>query len=145
MTENIKKAAAQLVSDAEQARRSRGGHTVVLEKFVEWTEHMELFGPNAYYIIFPGLSGNWMLHCIPPSSGSFTQRVPLPKGWAGLPYPELREVSGIPEVVFCYADRSIAGAKTKAAALALAEQALEQQFKDERVEAVRWLRALFAD
>jgi len=143
MTQRIKKAAQRAFSDAEQLRRERGDHVVILDKYVPWTEHVALLDSNAYYVVFPGSSGNWMLQCVPTSGGSFAERVPLPEGWAGLPHAELVQATGISDAIFCYADRFIAGAKSKDAAIEMAAAALAQQFKDERVGAARSLLASF--
>jgi len=137
------KAARRAFSAAEDARRRRGDHTVVLEKFVPWTAHVDLVDADAYYVVFPSSSEGWMLQCIPPETGSFKQRVPLPEGWAGLGAAELCEVLGISGATFCHPARFIAGATSKGAAIEMAEAALAEQLQDERVEAALALRASF--
>ena len=135
------KAARRAFSDAEQRRLQRNDHTIILDQYIPWRELVSHVGDNAYYVVFPGSSGNWMLQCIPPSAGSFAQRVPLPTKWAGLRGEELQEVTGISGAEFCHAARFIAGATSKGAALELAEAALELQLQDEQLEAARSLAA----
>ena len=67
----------------------------------------------------------------------------MPEAWAGLGAAEIQEVSGVEGAEFCHPARFIAGATSKGAAIELAAAALAQQFKDERVEAARSLRAGF--
>jgi len=138
------KAARHLFTAAEQRRLQRNDHTIILDQYVPWKEHVDdVVGDNAYYVVFPGSSGNWMLQCIPPSAGSFAQRVPLPTKWAGLRGEELQEVSRVSDAKFCHAARFIAGATSKGAAIELAEEALAQQRQAERREAANALRASF--
>ena len=129
------KAARHLLLDAEQRRLQRNDHTIILDQYVPWRELVSHVGDNAYYVVYPGSSGNWMLQCVPPSAGSFAQRVPLPTKWAGLREAELREVTGISGAEFCHPGRFIAGATSKGAALELAEAALELQLQDEHAAA----------
>jgi len=147
----------ETVLDAESARRRRGDHIIILEKYVPWEDLMVWLGRDAYYIVYPASFGGWLLKCIPPSARCPGQRVPLPAAWGGLRNEELQEVSGVSGVDFCHPGRYIARAASKDAAIKFAEEAYKQQTLDERrlhalklaatiknVEAVRWLHALFA-
>ena len=48
----------------------------------------------------------------------------LPEAWAGLSGDELREVTGVPDAVFCHKGRFIAVAESGEGALDLADAAL---------------------
>jgi len=133
------KQARRLFSDAEQARRERGDHVVILDKFCPWTEHVDRLDADAYYVVFPGSSGGWMLQCIPPKAGSFEKRVPLPEAWAGMREEDLVQTSGISDATFCHPGRFIAGAKSRDGALSMAKAAFKQQRQDEQLEAANAL------
>ena len=133
----------QVFNDAEEARLQRNDHVLALDQFSPWREHVRTFDADAYYVVYPAAEGGWLVRCLPPSSKSLAQRVPMPEAWAGLGCAELQEVSGVSDATFCHPGRFIAGAKSRDGALELAAAALAQQFWDERVEAVRALRAGF--
>ena len=135
----------RVLLEAEDARRERGGHTIILDQYVPWRDNISLLGDDVYYVVYPVSGGGWGLKCLPPHSKSLKQRVPMPTKWAGLRGEELCEVSGVSGATFCHPGRFIAHATSKDAALALAEEAYTQQMWDEKVQAVRALRALFAD
>jgi len=133
----------RVLLEAEDARRERCGHTIVLEKYVPWRENISLLGSDAYYVIYPASGGGWVLKCLPPEARSLKQRVPLPSSWGGLRDEALEQASGVSDATFCHAARYIAVATSKGAAIKLAEEAYKQQMWDEKVEAVRALRAGF--
>lgn len=67
----------------------------------------------ALFVLYPSEDGTyWYIQCVPPKSGSFDQRRPLPEAWAGKRGAELAEASGIEGAVFCHPGRFIAGAAT---------------------------------
>ena len=69
---------------------------------------------------------DWIAMVVPEGNRVFENRAVFPIEWAGLLNKELEEASGIEGAVFCHKERYIFVAKTKAAAIAAAYQALEQ-------------------
>lgn len=116
--------ARRLVEEAESLRHEREDHVLVFNEYVPWTGHVDVLHADAYFAIFPGSSGGWMVQCIPPQQGSFEQRVPMPEEWAGLRSTEFQDASGISDGIFCHPGRFIAGADSKESAIELAEIAL---------------------
>ena len=77
------------------------------------------------FVIYPSNRGGYAIKTIPKSIEDKTDRLLLPKEWAGLSNKELEEVTGIKGVMFCHTNRFIATAKTKEAIKLLAKKALE--------------------
>jgi len=77
------------------------------------------------YTIFPNEDGLWVIKAVQDNSNDFVNRKDLPASWAGKNNEELEKETGIPGSVFCHTGRFIAVAKTKEAALRLAEIALK--------------------
>lgn len=69
---------------------------------------------------------DWCVTGIRLSDDGFEQRADLPAAWAGLNNGELEKVSGVTGAVFCHNARFIAAAKTREAALALADIAVKE-------------------
>lgn len=81
--------------------------------------------PEARFVVYPDSSDQqYQVRVVPVNPSSFTARQDLPKDWAGLRDAELAEVSGVTDAVFCHNGLFIAGAKSKAGAIALATAAL---------------------
>jgi uncharacterized UPF0160 family protein len=110
--------------DARNAVLAKMGEPiVVLDSFLPAMETV-VEDPNAMFLVYPSVEGTWMVQCVPPYTGSFGQRLPLPLAWAGKRDMDLAEASGVHDSVFCHNNRFIAGSKTKQGALRLAEKAL---------------------
>jgi uncharacterized UPF0160 family protein len=69
---------------------------------------------------------DWCVTGIRLSDDGFEQRADLPAAWAGLNNGELEKVSGVTGAVFCHNARFIAAAKTREAALAMADLAVKE-------------------
>jgi uncharacterized UPF0160 family protein len=69
---------------------------------------------------------DWCLTGIRQSDEGFEQRADLPAAWAGLTNGDLEAVCGIEGASFCHNGRFIAAAKTRAAALAMADIAVSE-------------------
>lgn len=67
---------------------------------------------------------DWCLTTIRRNDEGFETRADLPATWAGLTNGELEAASGVPGATFCHNGRFVAAAKTREAALALAELAV---------------------
>lgn len=68
---------------------------------------------------------DWCLTTIRRGDEGFEVRADLPAAWAGLTNGELEAASGVPGASFCHNGRFIAAAKTREAALAMAELAVK--------------------
>jgi uncharacterized UPF0160 family protein len=69
---------------------------------------------------------DWCLTGIRRNAEGFELRADLPKAWAGLTNGDLEAASGVPGASFCHNGRFIAAAKTREAALAMAEIAVAE-------------------
>lgn len=119
---------------------------LTLDKYVPFQEQLKLISLDAsnslnylaasvLLVVFPSADGKWMVQCTAPINEPFGKKLVtratngcytpgLPIEWAGLNDETLEEVTGVEGSVFCHANRFICGAKTKEAALKLAEIAL---------------------
>jgi uncharacterized UPF0160 family protein len=77
------------------------------------------------FVVHPRGS-DWCLTTIRRDDDGFAVRADLPAAWAGLTDTALEAASGVPGASFCHNGRFIAAAKTRAAALALAELAVAE-------------------
>lgn len=83
--------------------------------------------PDLLLVVYPDESdGKWCLECQRDIFETYKSRIYLPESWAGLSDKSFAAVSGVPDVIFCHKARFFAVAKTKEAALKLAEIALNQ-------------------
>jgi uncharacterized UPF0160 family protein len=117
---NAKSIVAKAVENAADPR------VIVLEKYTPWKTTVHTLSKEALYVIYPSGSGPFRIQTVPVELGSFEDRKPLPKAWAGLADQALQEVSGIDDAMFCHNGLFIAGAQSfesvmKMAAIALAE------------------------
>lgn len=69
---------------------------------------------------------DWCLTTIRKADEGFEARADLPAAWAGLTDADLEAVSGVPGASFCHNGRFVAAAKTREAALAMAELAVAE-------------------
>ena len=69
---------------------------------------------------------DWCLTGIRRADDGFELRADLPAAWAGLTNGDLEQASGVPGASFCHNGRFIAAAKTREAALAMAELAVAE-------------------
>ncbi len=77
------------------------------------------------FVVHPR-DNDWCVTGIRKSGDSFEQRADLPASWAGLSGEALADVSGVAEATFCHRGLFIAAAKTREAALQLAEIAVRE-------------------
>jgi uncharacterized UPF0160 family protein len=73
---------------------------------------------------------DWCLTTIRKSDEGFDVRADLPAAWAGLTGAELEKVSGVAGASFCHNGRFVAAAKTREAAMAMAEIAVAEAMAD---------------
>lgn len=72
---------------------------------------------------------DWCLTTIRKGDEGFETRADLPQAWAGLTNGDLERVCGVMGASFCHNGRFVAAAKTREAAMALAEQAVAEVAK----------------
>ena len=97
-----------------------------MEKYTPWKQTVHAVSEEALFIIYPSLSGKWMIHTVATELGSFEDRKPLPKQWGGLSDNALKEVTGIDDAMFCHNGLFIAGAGSFQSIIKMAAIALEE-------------------
>jgi uncharacterized UPF0160 family protein len=115
--------ARRLVADA--IARATDPRLVELDRNVPWKEVVVAEAPRALFAIVPKRAG-WGLEAVPRELGAFENRLDLPEAWAGLDGPELAELTGVPDAVFCHVKRFLAVARSREGIAALAALALSE-------------------
>jgi len=110
---------AKAIDNAEDPR------VIVLEKYTPWKRTVHTLSAEALYMIYPSPSGQWRIQTVPVEPGSFEDRKPLPKEWAGLSDKALKEVTGIDDAMFCHNGLFIAGAESFESTMKMASIALQ--------------------
>ena len=77
------------------------------------------------FVVHPR-DGDWCVTGIRRNDDGFELRADLPAAWAGLTNGELEAASGVEGATFCHNGRFIAAARTREAALALADIAVQE-------------------
>ncbi len=99
-------------------------HILVLDEKYPYDEVLEDY-VDIWYVIRPdGGSGDWRITTVRDHSKTFINRKDLPAAWAGHRDGELATVTGIEDAIFCHLGLFIASAKTREAAIALAQLAV---------------------
>jgi len=83
--------------------------------------------PEPIYLVFPsGHSNMWKVEAISKAPNTMENRKLFPESWRGYldEDPKLKEITGVPEVIFCHKSGFLIVAHTKEAAIALAQKAL---------------------
>ena len=128
----IEREVASAASGLRAARLVRQGieaaedpRLVELADNVPWKSVVVPEAPEALYVIYPKRQG-FGLETVPRELGSFANRQDLPEPWAGLDGPDLAELTGVQDAVFCHAKRFLAVARSREGIGELARQALAQ-------------------
>lgn len=101
-----------------------GSPVLVMNEFLPWGEAVAEMS-HVLYVVFPAPAGNqWNCQAVPPATGGFGQKKPLPAEWAGLQADSLAKVSGVADAIFCHNGRFICGAKSREGAIQLAKLAV---------------------
>jgi uncharacterized UPF0160 family protein len=111
---------AKAIDDAEDPR------VIVLEKYTPWKTTVLGLAPKALFMVYPSQSGQWRIQTVPVELGSFEDRKPLPKKWAGLSDKALKDVTGIDDAMFCHNGLFIAGAESFESTMKMASIALQE-------------------
>jgi uncharacterized UPF0160 family protein len=110
---------AKAINDAEDPR------VIVLDKYTPWKRTVHALSAEALYMVYPSPSGQWRIQTVPVELGSFEDRKPLPKQWAGLSDDALKDVTGIDDAMFCHNGLFIAGAESFESTMKMASIALK--------------------
>lgn len=111
---------AKAIEDAEDPR------VIVLEKYTPWKRTVHEHSEAALYVVYPSQTGQWRIQTVPVEPGSFEDRKPLPKAWAGLSDKALQDAIGIDDAMFCHNGLFIAGAQSFESTMKMAQMALEE-------------------
>lgn len=108
---------------------SSGQILVLSEKDTLWTDVLLKCDPMGMFkLVVMEAKKNWVVQTIPITEGCGDHyRQLLPLDWAGKRGKDLEDEVCIDDVLFCDEDRTIAGAVTKEAAIAMAAAALEEE------------------
>lgn len=113
----------------EKALVKAANGIMVLEQYMPWQDFIfsseNMMTEEILYVVFPSNRGGYNVQAVPDKPGSFGQRKPLPKEWAGLRDEAIAKVSGVKTANFCHPGRFICGADKFEDALLLAKKAVE--------------------
>ncbi|SFC57367.1 MYG1 family protein [Pseudoalteromonas denitrificans] len=111
---------------AKAIENAQDPRVIVLEKYTPWKRTVHALSEKALFMVFPSQSGQWRIQTVPIELGSFEDRKPLPKQWAGLSDDALQEVTGIDDAMFCHNGLFIAGAESFESVMKMASIALKE-------------------
>lgn len=97
---------------------------IILDKHYPF-EYVLHHYPEPLFVIYPRPNGDWGIRTVHPTPKTFKNRKDFPRSWAGLRDLELRQITGVPDAVFCHKGLFLAVAKSKEGAIELAELALK--------------------
>lgn len=105
--------------------RSTDPRILELDRKMPWEGPVFAHRLPVLYAVYPVPNGNWMVDAMPPETGSFGQRLPLPEAWAGLRDAELSAVTGVADAVFVHLRRFVGAARSRDGAMEMARRAIE--------------------
>lgn len=111
---------------ANAIENAQDPRVIVLEKYTPWKKTVHALSDQALYMIYPSETGQWRIQTVPVEPGSFEDRRPLPKEWAGLSDIALQNETGIDDAMFCHNGLFIAGAASFASTMKMAALALQE-------------------
>jgi uncharacterized UPF0160 family protein len=109
---------------AKAIENAQDPRVIVLEKYTPWKRTVHALSDKALYMLYPSQTGQWRIQTVPVEPGSFEDKKPLPKEWAGLSDKALQDVTGIDDAMFCHNGLFIAGAESFASTMKMAAIAL---------------------
>lgn len=81
--------------------------------------------PELLYVVYPYETGeSWMAQAVALYPNSFQPRRPFPEAWRGASVEQLRQLTGVDDVIFCHAGGFIAGAVSRQGATELMYKSL---------------------
>ncbi|MEH6452252.1 MAG: MYG1 family protein [Psychromonas sp.] len=117
---SAKEIVAKAIEDAQDPR------VIVLEKYTPWKRTVHTLSEQALFVVYPSQSGHWRIQTVPVELGSFEDRKPLPKLWAGLNDQALQQVTGLDDAMFCHNGLFIAGSESFESTMKMAAMALQE-------------------
>ena len=108
--------------DYQNARDKR---IIILSSFYPWKETISKYPEPLYAVWQNPTEKTWVVMAVRDDWNSFVNRKDMPALWSGLRDAEFEQVSGVPGALFCHRGVWLATAKTKEAALALAQIAVD--------------------
>ena len=125
----ITNSAAKLRAEAlvKQAIVDAGeGHILELPMGMPFRPAIVKAGADHLLFVVHPRNNDWCLTGIRRADEGFALRADLPAAWAGLTDKDLEAVCGVEGATFCHNGRFVAAAKTRDAALAMAELAVKE-------------------
>nr|WP_314259920.1 MYG1 family protein [uncultured Devosia sp.] len=125
----IARAGAKLRAEGlvQQAIVAAGqGHVLELPMGMPFRPAILKAGADQLLFVVHPRDKDWCLTTIRKGDEGFENRADLPASWAGLTNGELEAESGVPGASFCHNGRFVAAARTREAALAMAEIAVRE-------------------
>ncbi len=113
--------AEKIVEDAYHASENK--QLLVFDRYYPAADFLSKF-PEPLFVVFPNEDKVWVIKAVQNNKFDFINRKDLPLAWAGKTGKDLESVTGVEGSTFCHNGRFLAVAKTKEAALKLAEIAL---------------------
>ncbi|WEK06201.1 MAG: MYG1 family protein [Candidatus Devosia phytovorans] len=126
---SIARSAAKLRAEGlvQQAIAKAGqGHVLELPMGMPFRPAVLKAGADQLLFVVHPRDKDWCLTTIRKGDEGFENRADLPASWAGLTNGELEAASGVAGASFCHNGRFVAAARTREAALAMAEIAVKE-------------------
>ncbi len=106
-------------------RETADKRILILDKGYYFDNLMHLM-PEVFLVVSPdGTSGSWMVECARELEQTYQNRMFFPAAWGGKRGVDLEKEIGVTGTIFCHANLFLIVAKTKEAALELANKALK--------------------
>lgn len=112
----------------ETIKKQQEPKILILDKYHSWKE-IVLSYSNILFVLYPDVNtSNWYLQPAKNSKEDFGDyRINFPTSWLGKEHQELASASGVEEAVFCHKSGYLAVAKTKDAAISMAQITINLQ------------------
>lgn len=102
---------------------------LILDDYLPYKDVLQASKKEINFVIFPSNRGGFAVNGVNKEKDGKELKIPFPKSWGGLGAKKLEKISGIKDVTFCHVGLFLAGAKTKEAAIELAEKAIKEYQK----------------
>lgn len=118
----VQKAVADQDKVLSYYNKSTDKRLVIMEEDLAGWKELLTQQPGVLYVVYPRPDGKWSIAAI--QDEHYISRKKLPEAWAGKTNEELEKVTGVSGALFCHRALFMGAAKTKEAAIQLAEIAL---------------------
>jgi uncharacterized UPF0160 family protein len=105
----------------EAYEKARDKSVIVIDKNWPWKKVLQ-DKSDTIYVVYPSHGNTWHAQAI--EEEMFLPRKPFPEDWAGESIDNLRELTGVEDVIFAHQKRFLVGAKSREGAIKLAKKAL---------------------